>query len=125
MAVNTELVRIDNVEKELWDKIVESAGSSSTGGVLVVNAVYDEATDVRTLDKTWKEIHDADYAVLKSDTPTGNIVVPLTQFTSGDPYFAVVGVSALPGGATLDHVYITQSENGYPTEVVDEPGGKS
>lgn len=40
-------------------------GIAGGGGVLVVNSVYDEQAGTTTLDKTWQEIHDADYCILK------------------------------------------------------------
>ena len=40
-------------------------GIAGGGGVLVVNSVYDEQADTTTLDKTWQQIHDADYCILK------------------------------------------------------------
>lgn len=84
------------------------------GGVLVVNAVYDEDTDVTTLDKTWKEIHDADFAVLKDDVPSGKVVIPLTLIGEEDANFFV---------GTGDNIYSTQSENGYPTDAAPGGGG--
>ena len=42
--------------------------ASSSGGVLVVNMVYDDETDTEYTDKTWKEIYDAPIAVIVQES---------------------------------------------------------
>lgn len=42
-----------------------SGGGSSGGGVLVVNMTLNDAGTIGTLDKTWQEIHDADFPVVR------------------------------------------------------------
>lgn len=47
------------VDLNRMEQGIEDAGSSGSGEVLVVNAVYDSENDSYTLDKTWQEIYDA------------------------------------------------------------------
>lgn len=55
MALGTEIALIKAL----------GGGGGSGGGVLVVGwTVSGELENVYTLDKTWQEIHDADYAVI-------------------------------------------------------------
>ena len=54
-----------------WCEIpAAESGGGSSGGVLVVHVDWDTADG--TLDKTWQEIADADYAVLKVAMEGGN-----------------------------------------------------
>ena len=80
----------------------KGGGGSSGGGVLVVHDI------VGTLDKTWQEIHDADFAVLKR--PDGGI-----EWTSGaveDEGDYIVGFWTF--GMGEPNVYIANTANGYP-----------
>ena len=88
----------------LQSLLFSGGGSGGDGGVLVV---HDEDG---TLDKTWKEIHDAPFAVLKFEEFDGFEVRPLTSVTSGDAFYAAF---------TDEFVYETDNENGYPSS-----GGK-
>ena len=76
-------------------------GGSSGGGVLVVHetvtATSEDAT-IHTLDKTWQEIHDADFAVLKTD--------------DGMIYYAFI-VGADDGGYYVGFMYDHPAEDGY------------
>lgn len=83
-----------------------SGGGSSGGGVLVVH------NDDGTLDKTWQEIHDASFAVVK-DGPTTDFVfyVDVEVMISGDNEYVV----RTAGGSTAK----TDSPDGYPV-LVDE-----
>lgn len=56
--------------KSLGGAASESSGGGSGGGVLVVNATTSDSAI--TLDKTWQEIYDADYAVcvLQNEQPS-------------------------------------------------------
>lgn len=91
-------------------------GGSSGGGVLVVNV--DE--DTGALDKTWQEIHDASFAVIKTTDSNGSY----TSF--------IVAAGKIKNLQTGDYVYViqftdveqsfraeTDSPNGYPV-FVDE-----
>lgn len=84
--------------------------AAPSGGVLVVNAVYDETTEVTTLDKTWKEIHDADFAVAKWSTENEAIIAIIDGIGIADGHYSV----SAGGGED----YVTDSENGYPTDAV-------
>lgn len=59
-------------------------GIADGGGVLVVNSVYDEQADTTTLDKTWQQIHDADYCILKD------------SFANATTYYPVILVAKTP-----------------------------
>jgi len=55
--------------------------SSSNGGVLVM---HDEDG---TLDKTWKEIHDAPFAVLRVEATSGFNVIPVVFVGFDDTFY--------------------------------------
>lgn len=87
-------------------------GGSSGSGVLVVHETVSGGT--HTLDKTWQEIHDADFAVVVSDIPPIKSIQPIVSIGAGIndiPYIATVynydKASATP--------YTTPSANGYPS----------
>jgi hypothetical protein len=76
----------------------------ASGGVLVV-------TDTEgTLDKTWQEIHDAAFAVIK--TVDGNIL-PIIYCGSFDSSFVLSAINP-NGGQYAEVDYLTNSANGYP-----------
>lgn len=109
---------IDIVEK------AEAPSGGSGGGALVVNAVYDEDTGVTTLDKTWKEIHDAAPAVwLLSEQGYLPLiyagVVDAETGVYGCDYNNYIGNPVEPIWS-----FIANSEDGYPTdeEPSDNPG---
>ena len=86
-------------------------GSSSGGGVLVVRG--HESDHKIVLDKTWKEIHDAPFAVLRVEEANGFDVVPLTSVTSDDGFYVAFVNSE------HENTYETDNENGCPSS-----GGK-
>lgn len=89
----------NNMLQSLLFSGVSSGGSSGgDGGVLVV---HDEDG---TLDKTWKEIHDAPLAVLKVQYEAVKLVSGIT--VSGGTYVVAFG----------DLTYFANSEDGYPNE---------
>lgn len=49
--------------KAIAEMFSNMSGGSSGGGVLVVNATWNDEQTILTLDKTWKEIFDACFAV--------------------------------------------------------------
>lgn len=51
-------------------EIITAEKLNQTGGILVVNAMYDSELHNTTLDKTWQEIYDADFAIIKTFIPT-------------------------------------------------------
>jgi hypothetical protein len=85
-----------------------SGGGSSGGGVLVVNV-----DENYTFDKTWQEIHDASFAVIK--------------WTSGNNSFTatVVTVSKIKNIQSGDYVYRVQFWDGEQSSraETDSPSG--
>ena len=79
-----------------------ATASGGGGGVLVV-------TDTSgTLDKTWQEIHDADFAVVKA---ADGYIIPVMQVVS-TPVYGIAG--EFPGG--VQQMYVAESADAYPTE---------
>lgn len=101
-------------EKQTWQTgdVVTSAklnhmedGIAGAGGGTLV--VHDDGSG--TLDKTWKEVADAGFAVLQADS----IVTVLAQVTTGgaqNPWALVF----LNLSTQQPLVFTTDSENGYP-----------
>ena len=92
--------KMNNIEQGVVD-------ASSGGGVLVVN----EDTTTRTLDKTWQQIADADFAVVKADDEDGTWTSPVqcVGFNDTDKYFVE---SMLSSGVSR---YLCNTADGYPT----------
>lgn len=90
-----------HLDKPTSSTLSDETGGGSGGGVLVV-------TDTDgTLDKTWQEIHDADFAVvvLTNGTTVGKYAVTSTSYVESE--YTV---------ETADEgVYIASSADGYPT----------
>lgn len=87
-------------------------GGSSGGGVLVVHMQYDTETQIGTLDKTYSEIANADFAVLSGFEYDGGVntgYVYRTYYDEGYPAYAVAILSG-----TSDWIGVTSTENGYP-----------
>jgi hypothetical protein len=104
----------DVITAEKLNKLEQ--GVASAGGALVL-------TDTNgTLDKTWQEIHDADFAVVKSvdDVDTYTWFVMDTYADDGD-YGAIVGPKQ---GATIWTEYIADSASGYPVASGSGGGGQ-
>jgi hypothetical protein len=79
-------------------------GGSSGGGVLVVNMVSDETGE---LDKTWKEISDAGFSVLKQidGAETVFAVISSIGYDAGDnQYYVTYG----------DGSFVANSQTDYP-----------
>lgn len=75
--------------------------------ILIVNATRDESTGVTTLDKTWQQIHDANYAVLVIHDDDGTGFQTLAGFYEASqehPYY----------GVNFHTVYETETADGYP-----------
>jgi hypothetical protein len=106
--VDGELVtaaKMNNIENGIEEA---SSGGGSGGGVLVVH----QDTDGK-LDKTWQEIHDSDFAVLKR--ASGTVLVTTGAYEEDGEY----GVGFFTYGADPT-VYIATSASGYPTIEEDE-----
>lgn len=95
--------------KEIVDAIGSGGGGGTGGGVLVVNA------DVETgiFDKTWKEINDASFAVIKyldDNTLSTFFVVETSSLPIG---YVVKGVGVFANDITLVNA-TASTENDYP-----------
>lgn len=98
-----------------------SGGSGS--GILIVNGTYVN-TDGKikvVLDKTWQEIHDADFAIVKVDlsetVSDGDILIGIftvvnIQIVNGT--YAVTVLGNEPNGPAGIMPFITDSPDGYP-----------
>jgi hypothetical protein len=81
-------------------------GSGGDGGVLVVH--QDENG---VLDKTWKEIHDAPFAVLyRVVVGAATTYCPILTIGDEGGYF----VDFIDSAEATDYIFSTDSENGYP-----------
>lgn len=86
-------------------KMIENGGGGTGGGVLVVHQSGDNDTGY-TLDKTWQEIHDADFSIIVTEDTDGKWYVQITSaFIDGQNYIVT-------GGSTAE--YATTSADGYP-----------
>lgn len=87
-------------------KAFGGGGGGSSGGVLVVHETTVDG--VSTLDKTWQEIHDADFAVISILDDGTRIFEPVYMAAQdSDTSFTV---------RTYDDVdYTTDSASGYPS----------
>ena len=94
--------------KEHWYKeiidAIKAGGGGSGGGVLVVTGTNG------TLDKTWQEIHDADFAV---------VVIATQNLVRKDPVIVTNDArgeyTVVTGYAEEGYTYIASSASGYPT----------
>lgn len=99
----------------------------ASGGVLVVNMVYDEQKDDDYTDKTWKEIYDAPMAVIVEDDtlPSGRIIKGISPVIRVDYYngeYSVTYFFCSPAGAEITAMkLVTDSENGYLTWAEEQP----
>lgn len=98
------------------------SGGSTGGGVLVVH--INKVTGA--FDKTWQEIYDADFAVLKMPS-LGNNAVTLANVSAVDTYegdYTAVFVridETEDGVSTTTYIGVTDSPDGYP--VLEGSGG--
>ena len=94
----------------MLQSLLFSGGSSGgDGGVLVVHD--EEAGTVSTLDKTWKEIHDAPFAVLNNVLGTGTTYAPILYTGTDEGDYVVVFRDLVE---SKNYAFTTDSENGYP-----------
>ncbi len=94
-----------------------AGGGSSGGGVLVVGVTETELPNgnIRlTLNKTWQEIHDADYPVIKQSGEDGSSYMTVLV-TSG--FNADYVISAYTVEATLQ--FSCASASGYPSTEIE------
>lgn len=90
--------------------------------VLKANISIDEQTGIATLDKTWQEILDANYAVIV--VPHGSnegfdFVMVASIYTmpkdGGGTAYSVTGVAFSPEGSAIVMPLETDSADGYPS----------
>ena len=94
-----------------------SGGSGS--GVLIVNGTIDAETQMDTLDKTWQEIHDAGYAIIR-EVLRGNVMFAyiervIAAETAGESVQYMVETFSYDGAELYSLTYIADSPNGYPS----------
>lgn len=102
--INSIMQTPDNTNPNVLRSQLQGMASSSTDGVLVLHAHETDSGTV--LDKTWKEIHDAPFAILRREKSTGFDIIPITSVVSDPNDAFYVWFS--------ENVYETDSENGYP-----------
>ena len=83
------------------------AGGSSGGGVLVVHV----DTDTYTLDKTWKEMHDSSFCVIKMSSSSSIVYAYVNNILKYNSEYIVV---ATMGGESAS--FTTNSADGYPVK---------
>ena len=115
IEMDTGKVFFYNAEDNEWLEFAGSGGGGGQGGsnVLIVN--YDVTT--QALDKTWKEIHDAEYAVITGAAGGDKFVIYIAGFHAGGGLYDVNAYSPYyeEGAVGFDWMaFKTNSENGYP-----------
>lgn len=96
-------------------------GVKGAGVTLVVNGIITEGTP--TLDKTWQEIHDADFAIIKAPlnedgTITGYNYIASIGYDS-DTQKYVLSTFGIYDGSTVEVTqYTADSPNDYPVPVL-------
>lgn len=91
--------------------------------ILKVNITIDEQTGVATLDKTWQEILDANYAVIASPNESNegfSFIMVTSIYTmpkvDGGTDYAVLGISFSTEGSVIPLPPLTtDSADGYPS----------
>ena len=88
------------------------------GGVLVIGLTYDSGADVYHLDKTWKEIHDASFAIIVDDiteerTQLEYISIMMDNLQSQGEGFTIETFK-VGGDAVYSGFWLAESEDGYP-----------
>ena len=88
---------------------------SASGGIFIT----ERDSDTNTLDKTWKEIYDAVSAKIPSflflTDSDGSYMYFIDEVYSGDGVYTVQ--------TAIEEIYVTDSENGYPSFDDGEGGG--
>lgn len=97
--------------EQYLDAIARNGGPApSGGGVLVVHA----DADTGALDKTWQEINDADFAVMKVGVGF-TVVAPAVYIEAADESEYVVVFADIAMGGTITYYQSTAtSADGYP-----------
>ena len=113
-ADKDKVLTIDASGVPVW---AENSGGGSSGGVLVVGM----DADTGALDKTWQEIHDADYAVLKANIDGMDSWCYLIMTYASDDGYEVAFCMTAPENPPSFEVlpFSADSANGYPVSVGD------
>ena len=104
-------------------KVAPKSEGGSGGGVFVVNGTWDEEGTTCTLDKTWQELYDADFADFHIHTDDGikdtYILVQAYIAPFGDNPYGCKFVQPL-GDETNVMLFLTDTANGYPVYTYEE-----
>lgn len=86
-------------------------GVASGGGVLVVGV----NGETGTLDKTWKEIHDAPMVILKLVSDETICAYFVNAYSNNGSYYVIFALPAIGQKISFDNVtYVAESVNDYP-----------
>ena len=98
-----------------WEEIQEEGGSGGGSG-LVIHQTVDSETDIKTMDKTWQEIHDAveagSSAVLIDNDMGFLITYPVAAVGTDEGQPQVIVVNYQNYGTMI---YSALSASGYPS----------
>lgn len=103
----------DVITANKLNHIEDGIAGAGGGGVLVINAYYDEQTDKATLDKTWQEIHDATVPIMVQENPLGKMFayVGIVGQTQNEYFVLSANYSA---DEVIMSTYTCNSANDYP-----------
>lgn len=110
---------IEKSIERIADNYESGGGSGGGGGVLVVHSTMTETS--MTLDKTWKEIKDAPYAVYIDAYEDGGIwsqtFSPILSLDDDGGYNVLIAFPYVDGEAFkfVARTLTTDSEDGYPS----------
>jgi hypothetical protein len=114
VEVPTPITRRETFLQGVIDAI-GSGGGGGGGGVLVVTATM--GSGGVTLDKTWAEINNADYPIIKFLAGGGTMLLPIFAVAqSSEAYDVVAGMPQNQGGQYIftSSTFTTDSADGYP-----------
>lgn len=89
-------------------------GGSSGGGVLVANMTLNDAGTIGTLDKTWQEIHDADFPVVRFSYQGRVFWYQVLDAAPSDGGYGVTVVMNFKTAATEE--FKASTTDGYPSK---------
>jgi hypothetical protein len=137
--IDTSDIYMFDEDGQQWFKQSGESGSSSgpsgggsSSGILIVNGTVEnvDGTNTFVLDKTWQEIHDADYAIvnyeasLDGNTVASSYIITSIMISNNGVYIvAILGVE--PGSNQPSAMPLTaNSSDGYPKFIISggEPG---
>ena len=90
-----------------------NGGGGSGGGVLVVNGTWDEDWTTCTLDKTWQEINDGGFGVIKIVDGDNIDYMPIVGVTHG---IGLYFVGVFDGSNMVRLNFSATSASGYPIQ---------